>query len=78
MVMSAPQSDHALVVVVPQSDLSRSAMLLHREFFAQPDPGVFAACRAEVAERKDDAQAMAARSMPHPPQKLRLVLQLGR
>src|SRR5580704_5877482 len=48
MILSAAQSDHAIVVVVPQSELTQSAALLHREFFAQPDPSLFAPCHAEA------------------------------
>jgi aspartate kinase len=50
MVLSAPESGHAVVVVVPQSDLAQSAALLHGEFFARPDPSLFAPCRAEAAD----------------------------
>jgi aspartate kinase len=78
MVVSAPQTDHAIAVVVPQSELTQSATLLHREFFAQPDPFLFAPCVAEVADRNQNPQAPGARALPHPPRKLSLLLQLGR
>jgi aspartate kinase len=78
MVMSAPQSDHAIVVVVPQSELSESAAVLHREFFAQPDPSLFASCRAEAADHKGNPQAMEARAVLPPSRKLHLVFQPGR
>jgi aspartate kinase len=78
MVMSAPQSDHAMVVVVPQSELSRSAALLHREFFAQPDPSLFAPCRAEAAAHRENPPATEARALPAPSRRLRLLLNLGR
>jgi aspartate kinase len=48
-VMSAPQSEHSIVVMVPQSELTRAAALLHREFFGQPDPRIFAPCPPEPA-----------------------------
>jgi len=76
MVISAPQSDHAIVVVVPQSEISQSVGLLHREFFAQPDPSLFAPCRAEAADRKENPQAVEARALPAPSRKLRLLLEL--
>jgi aspartate kinase len=78
MVLAAPQSEHALVVVVPQSELSQSAALLHREFFTQPDPSVFAPCRAEVADRRENSEATEARAVPAGSRKLRLVLEVGR
>jgi aspartate kinase len=78
MVMSAPQSEHAMVVVVPQSELSQSAALLHREFFAQPDPSLFAPCRAEAAEPRKNPEATTARAIPAASRKLRLVLEVGR
>ena len=78
MVLSAPQSDHAIVVVVGQSEMAQSAALLHREFFAQPDPSLFAPCYAGVADRRNGPVEKQSRALPHPPQKLRLVLELGR
>jgi aspartate kinase len=78
IVMAAPQSDHAIVIVVPQSVLSLSAALLHRAFFAQPDPSLFAPCRAKAANRMENPPAMGSRPVPAPAQKLRLALGLGR
>jgi aspartate kinase len=78
MILSAPQSPHAIVVVVPQSELSQSAALLHREFFSRPDPSLFAPCRAEAADRRVKAPATESRAMPAPSPELRLVLELGR
>jgi aspartate kinase len=78
MVLSAPQSEHAIVVVVPQSELSQAAALLHREFFLQPDPSLFAACRAEAAHREESPQAAEARAVSASSGKLRMVLDLGR
>jgi aspartate kinase len=78
MVLSAPQSDHAVVVVLPQSELSKSAALLHREFFAQPDPSLFAPCRVEAANQTDDPRAIPQRAVEAPSRKLRLLLELGR
>jgi len=78
MVISAPQSEHAMVVVVPQSELSQSAALLHREFFSQPDPSLFAPCRAETAWPTKNPQATEARAVPAASRKLRLVLEVGR
>jgi aspartate kinase len=78
MVMPAPQTDHAIVVVVPQSDLPQSAALLHREFFAQPDPALFAPCRAEAADRRESPQAVEAYAATAPSRKLRLLLELRR
>jgi aspartate kinase len=78
MVMPAPQSEHAMVIVVPQSELAQSAALLHREFFAQPDPSLFAPCRVEVADRRENPQALEDRAAPAASHKLRLVLELGR
>jgi aspartate kinase len=77
MILSAPQSDHAIVIVVPQSELTQSAALLHREFFAQPDPSVFAPCRAEAANRRQNPPAAEAHAVPVPSRKLRLLLELG-
>jgi aspartate kinase len=77
MVMSAPQSDHALVVVVPQSEAPESAALLHREFFARPDPSLFAPCPA-AANQKGHPRAMDARAAPPRSRKLHLVLEPGR
>ncbi|HML18444.1 MAG TPA: aspartate kinase [Bryobacteraceae bacterium] len=78
MVLSAPQSEHAIVVVVPQDQLRESAALLHREFFARPDPSLFAPCRAEIDDRKENPQAMDHRAPAYASRKLRLVMELGR
>jgi aspartate kinase len=78
LVMSAPQSDHAIVVVIPQSYLAQSAALLHRAFFAQPDPSLFAPSRAQAADRPENPPAMGSRPVPAPARKLRLALELGR
>jgi hypothetical protein len=38
----------ALSLIVAQADLKRSVELLHREFFRQVDPAIFAAVHAET------------------------------
>jgi aspartate kinase len=80
MVMAAPQSDHAIVVVVPQSELTQSAALLHREFFgpvSQAESSLFAPCQAETANRGEQPQTVD-RTGPVPARKLRFALELGR
>jgi hypothetical protein len=77
MVMPAPQSDHAMVVVIPQSELSKATTLLHREFFAQPDPSLFAPCRPEALNRRENPQAMETLAVTAPSRRMRLVFELG-
>ena len=78
MVLDAPQSEHALVVVIAQSELAKAAAVLHREFFAQPDASLFASCRGAAVELREDSQAFETSAAVHATPKLRLVLQLGR
>jgi aspartate kinase len=47
-VVSGPHARFALTVVVPQQDLHKSVEALHREFFAQVDPGMFAKVERQV------------------------------
>lgn len=78
MVMNAPHSEHAIVIVVPQADLCRSMQLLHNEFFAEPDPSIFTPCPSAAASRVEDSGVLAAASGTPARQKLRLALELGR
>jgi aspartate kinase len=78
MVISAPQSDHSIVAVVPQSALRESAALLHREFFTQPDLSLFAPCLSSAPDRFEPAQARESGAPAQYHGELRMVLQLGR
>ena len=49
-VLSSTRSKLAVSLIVPSTEIERSVELLHREFFKQVDPVVFAECQGQGAE----------------------------
>jgi aspartate kinase len=49
-ILSSTRSKLAVSLIVPETEMQRSVEMLHREFFKQIDPVVFAECRSQGVE----------------------------
>jgi aspartate kinase len=60
-ILSSTGSKLAVSLIVPEKEMRRSVEMLHREFFKQIDPAVFAECQSQGV---DDAQPSSTFSQP--------------
>jgi hypothetical protein len=58
-ILSSTRAKLAVSFIVPETEMQRSVEMLHREFFKQIDPVVFAECQSQGVENAQPASTFA-------------------